>query len=30
VSREASTISIYGLCFVAYLPWDEQPRRVFE
>ena len=30
VHREPSTISIYDLCFVAYLPWDEQPGRVFD
>ena len=28
--REPSTISIYDLCFVASLPWDEQPARVFD
>jgi hypothetical protein len=28
--REPSTISIYDLCFVASLPWDEQPGRVFD
>jgi hypothetical protein len=30
VHREPSTISIYGLCFVASLPWEEQPGRVFD
>ena len=30
VHREPSTISIYDLCFVASLPWDEQPGRVFD
>ncbi len=30
VHREPSTISIYGLCFVASLSWDEQPGRVFD
>ncbi len=30
VHREPSTISIYDLCFVASLPWEEQPGRVFD
>jgi hypothetical protein len=30
VYREPSTISIYDLCFVASLPWDQQPGRVFD
>ncbi|WP_235905763.1 hypothetical protein [Pseudooceanicola pacificus] len=30
VRREPSTISIYDLCFVASLPWEEQPGRVFD
>jgi hypothetical protein len=30
VHREPSTISIYDLCFVASLPWDEQSARVFD
>lgn len=30
IHREPSTISIYDLCFVASLPWHEQPARVFE
>jgi len=30
VHRKPSTISIYDLCFVASLPWDEQPARVFD
>jgi len=30
VHREPSTISIYDLCCVASLPWDEQPGRVFD
>ena len=30
VYREPSTISIYDLCFVASLPWEEQPGRVFD
>ncbi|XDA98897.1 hypothetical protein AB1M95_03065 [Sulfitobacter sp. LCG007] len=30
VHREPSTLSIYDLCFVASLPWDEQPGRVFD
>ncbi|MBC7138997.1 MAG: hypothetical protein H5U17_09665 [Defluviimonas sp.] len=28
--REPSTLSIYDLCFVASLPWDEKPARVFD
>lgn len=30
VHREPSTISIYDLCFVASLPWEDQPARVFD
>lgn len=30
VRREPCAISLYDLCFVASLPWDEQPARVFE
>lgn len=30
VHREPSTISIHDLCFVAALPWEEQPGRVFD
>ena len=29
VRREPCAISLYDLCFVASLPWDEQPGRVF-
>ena len=29
VRREPCAISLYDLCFVASLPWDEQPVRVF-
>ncbi|PZX17817.1 hypothetical protein LX81_01547, partial [Palleronia aestuarii] len=28
--REPCAISLYDLCFVASLPWDEQPARVFD
>lgn len=30
VHREPSTNSLYDLCFVASLPWAEQPGRVFD
>jgi hypothetical protein len=30
VRREPCTISLYDLCFVASLPWDEQSARVFD
>jgi hypothetical protein len=30
VRREPCAISLYDLCFVASLPWEEQLRRVFE
>ena len=30
VRREPCAISLYGLCFVASLPWDEQAAIVFE
>ena len=30
VVREPSTLSIYDLCVVASLPWDDQPARVFD
>ena len=30
VHREPSTISIYDLCVVASLPWEDQPLRVFD
>ena len=29
VRRETCVISLYDLCFVASLPWDKQPGRVF-
>lgn len=28
--REPCAISLYDLCFVVSLPWDEQPARVFD
>ena len=28
--REPCAISLYDLCFVASLPWGEQPARVFD
>ena len=30
VRREPCAISLYDLCFVASLPWEEQPGRVFD
>ena len=30
VRREPGAISLYDLCFVASLPWDEQSARVFD
>ena len=30
VRREPCATSLYDLCFVASLPWDEQPARVFD
>ncbi len=30
VRREPCAISLYDLCFVASLPWDEQPKRVVD
>ena len=30
VRREPCAISLYDLCFIASLPWGEQPARVFD
>lgn len=30
VRREPCAISLYDLCFVASLPWEEQSVRVFD
>ena len=30
VHREPCAFSLYDLCFIASLPWDEQPARVFD
>jgi len=30
VRREPCAISLHDLCFVASLPWDEQPEQVFD